>query len=163
MNAASADAVARLSPRQKQCLRLTYQRRVTKEIAAELGLGVGTVNTYCTDAIAILGARNRRDAAEMLHAFEQAGTGAPAAPGRVQLHSGGVPQHGTTGPSLPAETAIDWRSLLPLRRKGAPHNDLGLLLRLAWIPLLALAFAIGFGMLAIGLDVLSNVFRALRR
>ena len=149
----------RLSPRQKQCLRLTYDRRVTKEIAAELNLSVGTVNTYCTEAIAVLGARNRRDAAEMLHAWE----GARATPDKVELHSQGVRDSHDEVPAIAGGRAIDWRSFLPLRRKGAPDNDLGLLLRLAWIPILVLVFAIGFGMLAIGLGILSDVIRSLRQ
>lgn len=154
------DPFRRLTPRHKQCLRLTYERRVTKEIAAELDLSVGTVNTYCTEAIALLGARNRREAAEMLHAYEN---GRDPAPLKVELHSEGVPSHAETAPTLASEMAADWRSLLPLRRKGSPDNDLGILLRLAWIPLLALAFAIGFGMLAIGLGVLSDIIRQFRQ
>jgi DNA-binding CsgD family transcriptional regulator len=153
------DPFRRLTPRHKQCLRLTYQRRVTKEIAAELNLGVGTVNTYCTEAIALLGARNRREAAEMLHAYEGAESTAISTPFKVELHSEGV----ATPPVRPAapanEQAADWRSLLPFRRKGAPDNDLGILLRLAWIPLLTLAFAIGFGLLTIGLGVISDIIR----
>lgn len=171
---AAMEGYRRLSPRHKQCLRLAYDRRVTKEIAAELNLGVGTVNTYCTEAIAILGARNRRDAAEMLHAYEAApGIAAPAATGssaapdaadpfKVQSHSEGVPFTATDTAALRPERAIDPRSLLPLRRKGAPHNDLGILLRLAWIPLLAILFAIGFGMLATGLRVTSDLIRVIR-
>ena len=137
--AAMGDAYRRLSPRHKQCLRLVYDRRVTKEIAAELNLGIGTVNTYCTEAIAILDARNRRDAAERLHAFEAAANLAPTdpAPVKVQSHSEGVHAPRPAAAVLRTEAATDWRSLLPLRRKGASSNDLGLLLRLAWIPLLA--------------------------
>lgn len=153
------DPFRRLTPRHKQCLRLTYERRVTKEIAAELDLSVGTVNTYCTEAIALLGARNRREAAEMLHAYEQ---GDPT-PLKIEPHSEGVPSHSETAAALASEPATDWRSLLPLRRKGSPDNDLGILLRLAWIPLLALVFAIGFGMLAIGLGVLSDIIRQFRQ
>ena len=64
--------VERLSPRQRECLRLAYQRRTTKEIARELGIRPGTVATYCSEAIAILGADNRRHAAELLHGLERA-------------------------------------------------------------------------------------------
>ncbi|WP_209308622.1 helix-turn-helix domain-containing protein [Sphingomonas corticis] len=160
--AATGDAFRRLSPRHKQCLRLAYDRRVTKEIAAELNLGVGTVNGYCTEAIAILGARNRRDAAEMLHAHEAAVAGAGGTPFKVQPQSEGVFERGQAAAAMPAEPAFDPRALLPLRRKGARHNDLGILLRLAWIPLLAILFAVGFGMLATGLRVTSDLIRALR-
>lgn len=95
----------------------------------------------------------------MLHAYEQ---GDPT-PLKVEPHSEGVPLPPTTAAAVANEPAADWRSLLPLRRKGAPDNDLGILLRLAWIPLLALAFAIGFGMLAIGLGVLSDIIRHFRQ
>lgn len=64
----------RLSPRQQECLRLTFVRKSTKEIAAILDLSPGTVSGYCSEAIQVVGARNRIDAAEKFAAYEARGT-----------------------------------------------------------------------------------------
>jgi hypothetical protein len=40
---------------------------------------------------------------------------------------------------------------------GVSANDLDLYLRYFWLVLLAIALAVGFGMLAVGLDVLSRL------
>jgi hypothetical protein len=50
-----------------------------------------------------------------------------------------------------------WRKLLPIRTEGSTSNDLGIVARLLWIPLLALLFAIGFGMLATAVRVVSDL------
>lgn len=142
----------RLSPRQRECLRLVYERKRTKEIAILLGLSVGTVGTYCTEAIRILEARDRVDAAEQLHAFEEG-----CAPQGVQLEPVGVVERSnmTAEPGLP--TPRNWRRLLPFRLSGAAHNDLSPLARLAWIPVLALIFAIGFAVLADTVRLASDI------
>lgn len=59
-------AVSQLSERQKTCLRLVARGMSSKEIAKETGLSPRSVDTYITDAIALLGATNRRDAARAL-------------------------------------------------------------------------------------------------
>ncbi|MEH3046176.1 helix-turn-helix domain-containing protein [Sphingomonas adhaesiva] len=147
----------RLTPRQQECLRLTYERKTSKEIASTLGLSVGTVNTYISEAISVLGARNRRHAAELLHASEPP----QATPDKVELHSEGVP-------ATPAATAVepqgsgDWRRLLPIRAKGATGNDLSVTLRILWIFVLPVLAAIAFGMLAVGTRVLSDFLNLLR-
>lgn len=155
----SADAhrASRLSPRQKQCLRLTYERRTSKEIAATLGLSVGTVNTYITEAVGVLQARNRRDAAELLHACEAAAS----APDIVKLQSEGVPPLRPSAAGIGASSG-DWRRLLPVRSKGAIGNDLGIFTRIFWSILGGVILATGFGMLAVGMRVLSDLLRALR-
>lgn len=146
---------SRLSPRQKQCLRLAYERQTSKEIAQALGLSAGTVNTYITEAVAVLQARNRRHAAELLHAYE----GGAATPEKVQSHIHGVP----TASALPAPAEAGsggLRRMLPVRPKGADGNDLGIFVRLSWPFIGGVILAIGFGMLAIGMRVLSDFFRA---
>lgn len=158
MGDSSASSPAeKLSPRQRQCLRLAYDRQTSKEIAAALGLSVGTVNTYITEAIGILQARNRRHAAELLHAAEDENL----PPDKVQLHSEGV----SVSPALPpviGASSGDWRRLFPIRSKGAIGNDLGIFLRLCWPVLGGVIIAIGFGMLAVGMRVLSDICRVLR-
>ena len=57
------DPAAKLSPRQRECLRLVWARHTSKEIAAELGISASTVDGYIKEAIEALGARDRRHAA----------------------------------------------------------------------------------------------------
>lgn len=152
------DLPAKLSPRQKDCLRLVYRRMTSKEIAAELGLSPGTVHTYCSEAVSALGARNRRHAAEILHSWEH-GT-AEEAPSKVQLDPAGVNRSPT---NLPVGghgiRPSHWRQLLPIRPAGAADNDLPVLIRFAWIPVLAILIAIGFGMLSVALGVITDLYR----
>ena len=54
-----------LSDRERLCLRLAGQRRTGPEIAAELGLSVGTVRNYLSEAIGKLGVGNRVEAARL--------------------------------------------------------------------------------------------------
>ncbi len=155
--ALSSVPTARLSPRQKECLRLIFERKTSKEISSMLGLSVGTVNTYITESIAALEARNRRHAAEILHASEN-----QSAPEKVQLHFLGV---GDQTPIPEAEASNDgaWRRSLPFRQSGASGNDLSIFLRLVWPLGLAILCAVAFGMLAIGVRTVSDIARALLR
>ena len=164
----------RLSPRHRDCLRLVYRRKRTKEIAALLGLSPGTVSGYCNEAIRILGARDRIDAAERFAAFEGedvAATSPPASAIPLPLsHEGGAPPSDRHPPSgwvveapadrpveLPTAAVPAWRKLLPIRTDGSTSTDLGIVARLLWIPLLALFFAVGFGMLATAVRVISDL------
>lgn len=54
-----------LSDRERVCLRLAGQGRTSPEIAAELGLSVGTVRNYLSEAIGKLSAGNRVEAARL--------------------------------------------------------------------------------------------------
>ncbi|MDE8652256.1 response regulator transcription factor [Novosphingobium album (ex Liu et al. 2023)] len=154
MSIDAAKRLERLSPRQQQCLRLVYERRTSKEIALELGLGTGTVDAYLKEAIAVLGARNRRHAAELLHAHDEK----TCSPGKLGAETLGV---GTSGDGE-AERFQDgrssnWTSLLPYRPHGANGNDLKPLYRVFWIGQIGIACATGFGMLVVGLEVLSRL------
>lgn len=157
------DTAQRLSPRMRECLRLIYGRKTSKEIAAALGgLSESTVNGYIAQAVTLLAARNRRHAAELLHQYEaghdEGGASLLTAPDKMPGQSIRVDPVDEPAASLPSrDRAADWRSLLPLRPTGAAHNDLGLLARIGWILGLAVLLAIGFGMLAIGLEVLSRL------
>jgi DNA-binding CsgD family transcriptional regulator len=148
--------IDRLSPRHRECLRLVYHRRVTKEIAAELGLSVGTVSTYCTEAIRLLGARDRRHAAELLHDYEEARGLAPP-PSRTELDFAGVSEPPLSPPSVSAVPS--WARYLPFRHKDAPGNDLTVTARLFWICAIAVALAVGFGSLASGAHFINDIFQ----
>jgi len=54
-----------LTERERVCLRLAGQGRTSPEIAALLGLSVGTVRNYLSEAIGKLGAGNRAQAARL--------------------------------------------------------------------------------------------------
>ena len=59
-----ADAASdlRLSPREEDILRLLAKGHRSKEIAEELGIGVGTVNTYVRQVYEKLHVRSRAEA-----------------------------------------------------------------------------------------------------
>lgn len=144
----------RLSPRHRECLRLTSALKTTKEIAAELGLSPGTVSNYCAEAIEIIGARDRRDAARRFAAYE-------ADPFNVHVRKVGGDHGSVSDDAERGPSAIDWRALLPVRRKGSVHNDLHPAARLLWIFLLA-AFFIGiFGLFVGALDTVTDIYARL--
>lgn len=74
-----------LSPRQRECLRLVWERRTSKEIAAELGISASTVDGYIKEAIGLLNARDRRDAAAIVF-----GVGGITPPDKKGAESSGV-------------------------------------------------------------------------
>jgi len=144
----------RLTPRQRECLRHVYRLKTSKEIALELGLGVGTVDTYISEAVATLRARNRRHAAELFHAYEADAM----SPRKIEWENTGVGSERTdAAPEKMEAPPPSWARLLPLRTLGVSANDLDLYLRYLWLVIVAIALAVGFGMLAVGLDVLSRL------
>jgi len=147
--------VERLSPRQRDCLRLVFERRTSKEIAAELGISVGTVDSYIAEAVTLLGAKNRRRAAEMVFAALQ-----PTAPGKLEAETSGVVASDLTAERPEAGTqSSTWLKLLPIRTAGAKPHDLKPIRRLFWILQIAFGIAVSFGMLVVGLDVIARLLR----
>lgn len=148
-----------LAPRERQCLRLVFEFKTSKDIERELGIAKSTVDGYLAEAVRKLGARDRKHAAVLFAAHEGR---------RPQVESGGDPARVasvTVGVAFPRSQGWpgDWRLVLPLRRKDARHNSLPPVQRLLWIVLLALAMMIGFGMLATGLAVLTDIILAALR
>lgn len=141
-----------LTPRQVECLRLTYERKTSKEIAVLLGISGGTVDGYIAEAVRVLRARNRRDAAERLH--RHLAETAPQPLGGENLWVS--PADHTLASDAPSGVP-SWASLLPFRYKDAPNNDLPVFARIAWIPILAFLVAVGFGSLASGLRVINDL------
>ena len=144
----------RLTPRQRECLRLVYERLVSKQIAIRLGIRSSTVDTYLTEAIGTLGAKNRRHAAELLHAYEYDET----TPRKFELESSRVAEpfvfRAQDGAGSQILKSLD---LLPLRNKGTNGNDLTAHNRIFWSAQLGVGLAIGFGMLVVGLEVISRL------
>lgn len=149
----------KLSPRQRDCLQLVWERQATsKEIAAELGISKTTVDGYVSEAVAVLGARDRRDAAAI--AF------------------GGTPRAASGGDTARVETAPDpmpsvststeaFRTSRPWRSPQHPRNTLTLAQTLGWIVIIAfgslaalsLAASIGNGLPSIAKPVIEAVRR----
>lgn len=143
----------RLTPRQRDCLRGSAALKSAKRIGNDLGISESTVYGHLDSATKVLGAPDRATAALWFQAHE-----------RLEHH--GDPQKPSGQPSrvVPTDPAAAGKQAsaasgslrLPFRAKGSAHNDLSPLQRLAWIPLLALAFAVGFGMLAAGLRFVTD-------
>ena len=147
-----ADRFDQLTRRQRDCLKLVAELKGSKEIATELGLTKSTVDSYIAEAVQVLGARDRRDAARQLTEWTR-----EQSPDRIGPDSSRVPR--STAEPLISMVVERQRPHwpLPFRIEGERRNDLGLFWRIAWIPLIAIGLAIGFGMLAVGLHVLSDM------
>ena len=82
-------AGARLSPRERECLRLVPELRSSKAIAQRLGLTPDTTAQYIKSAMRKLGASDRYEAARLAAALDL-GTSAPPV-------AGGLPSQGMGG------------------------------------------------------------------
>lgn len=151
--------IERLSPRQRECLRLIWERQATsKEIAAELGISANTVNGYIAEAVELLGARDRRDAARLVYG------GAP------RIDSGG--EEARVSPSTDdgagvAPSTRDMSVSPPWRTRHQQRNAMTLAQTLGWIAVialgslmaLALSASIGAGLPAVWRPVLHGFRR----
>ena len=171
---------ALLTRRHRECLRGVKALKGSKEIATELGLGKSTVDSYLAEAVRLLGARNRREAAMALDEYE-AQADAQSNDQAIEEQEEATPHKiipDFTGlvpepPTMPLPMAPDGSTVggavqdghvhasprlsLPFRRQGQTRNDMSMAERLLWVPAIAIALAIGFGMLATGLDVMTRV------
>jgi DNA-binding CsgD family transcriptional regulator len=169
----------RLTKRHRECLRGVRELKGSKEIADDLGIEKSTVDGYLTEAVKVLGARNRRDAAMQL-AEHEASLSEPSdwnndvsSPDKMGGHSARLFEQrpplslpispdesivGAAGASVePWRDPRSLRSRLPFRREGQRANDLSVGDRVIWIQAIALSIAIGFGMLMTGLQVLTDL------
>lgn len=170
------DRLARLTDKQRECLRLVYAHLSSKEIAPRLGVEPGTVDQYIKAAMRILGVADRRAAARMLaehearigqplvyHPLDIALVGDPAMFGP----STGGQRNATFGEAMredqarfevdPTPSLGSLRLPLPTR-KGKP-SDLSPLVRLGWIFGLLILIALAFGIFVTGFEALSRLGR----
>lgn len=63
-------AIERLTPRERECLRLVAEHLHSKEIARRLSISQHTVDGHLNEARRRLGVTSRRDAARLLLAWE---------------------------------------------------------------------------------------------
>lgn len=155
----------RLTPREMDCLRGVRALKSSDEIARDLGIASGTVDSYLRDAITKLGARDRRNAAKLFAVID------PATPKRLGGESLGMeipppvapeiaqPDAGREEFELHDSASEQWRLTEPphahagfrmLVREvldGTRPDDLTMVKR-AWLTLAA-AVAIGFCFFAI--------------
>lgn len=161
MPGANTDLLETLSERERQCLRLVFERLRPKEIGRELGISHHTVNGHLQQAMRKLGASSSIEAARQLHeasgstaesitgyVFGVESTGDPAMlpvskqggsdAGRVQdSMAGGLWGRGAM-PFPPPSPRFRW----PLPVRGEIRNDLTPVERLFWIAAGIVAVAI---------------------
>lgn len=120
--------MTQLSPRQRDCLKLVWEKQATsKEIAIELGISKSTVDGYIAEAVELLGARDRRDAAGMAFGTR---TGSGADPTRVASPPASPEQ--SSGPGGNTGTVLPWRT------SQRPRNSLSFAETIKWIALIAI-------------------------
>jgi DNA-binding CsgD family transcriptional regulator len=151
--------IPQLSKRHRECLRLVRDLGGSKDIAIQLGITKNTVDSYLREAVAILGASNRRQAALGFARFEATQTSSHETPHRIAgdstwvdaaVQNTAIPvassNAATEAPSGFANgaTAPPTSRLLPLpfRAKGSQSNDLTSTQRLIWILIGALVAAL---------------------
>jgi len=139
-----ADLHKRLSTRHRECLRLYHQRYRLKPMARMLGISENTVSGYLTEAVHLLNAAGRVDAAEMLAQYE---TAHPESRGRFSVgddHSISVPIPAVRQGEGAISAAPGWTTFFPTRSNRGGPNDLSWRQRLTAIfsGLLLLIFAV---------------------
>ncbi|WP_168371729.1 helix-turn-helix domain-containing protein [Sphingomonas sp. Leaf357] len=154
--------IDQLSPRQRECLRLVWDRQATsKEIAIALGISKSTVDGYIAEAVEQLGARDRREAAAMAFGdLPRAASGGDAA--RVSGAS-----RPDAVPALSMEASAMSR---PWPSRHRQRNSLTLTQTLGWIATiaigslaaLALATSVGNGLPSVARPVIEAVHRLTR-
>ena len=163
-----AEMVDRLTPRQRECLRLVAQGYVTKEIARRLAISDLRAAKDIDAAMKKLGVSRRIEAARMLADHEQRGVNIiPGAPPPLAGEADGEPFGAGSRGGDPVQVFREERAAYegsqappdlgwPLRRRGSTGNTLNLWQRVIWIVLLCAAALIAFGTLASGIGSLSG-------
>lgn len=149
--------VTDLSPRQRECLKLVWEKQATsKEIAAELGISKSTVDGYIAEAVLELEAKDRRHAAAIAFGGSpRASSGGDSARVPPMIGYGAVDGAST-------EPFLETR---PLRSRSHPRNTLTLAQTLGWIAIiafgslaaLALAASIGNGLPSVAEPIIGKV------
>ncbi len=129
-----------LSPRQLECLRLVWERRISKEIARELGISKTTVDGYIAEAVQALGAKDRREAAAMVfagHTPDRIGGDPARVDQPSQSSDEDAPAHEQVDPG-PRQFPVNGLGL-PLSTGEQNRNDLSPLATVFWIFAIAIA------------------------
>ena len=132
----------KLAPRQAECLRLVAAGLTSKEIAVELSIGKHTVDGYIAEAVELLGARNRREAARMW----TEGTPLIASgddPARVEPPPTPPHRDQATAENQAEEERVPPTFALPFPTREQPRNALSPLATIGWVFAIALLSLIG--------------------
>jgi DNA-binding CsgD family transcriptional regulator len=171
------DRIERLTDKQRQCLRLVYAHKETKEIARILGLSPDGVTQRIKAAMRTLEVDKRRDAALILAEAEGLTAyprevypsrdiaSAPEAPMLAPSTESGRHESGFVGRAMMEEQAVftaappAWpRGVqVPLPFWGSRPSDLSWFRRLGWIIGIMFMVALVFGMFLAGLEALSRM------
>lgn len=154
-------SVEKLSPREKECLRLILQAMRPKDIARATGLSLHTVNGHLKSARRKLGTNDTPTAARIYGAYEP-----PPKIGGARLSGSPPLPQGVEGNCTEPTTEVGIRSprlTYPFSTRDRPRNSLSVRWRLLWPILLLGLVALGAGMLVSGAASLSMVFLSLRR
>jgi len=169
----------RLTPRQRDCLRLVRELQSTKQIATMLGIRPGTVNGYLDEAVTILGAADRRSAA--LEFGRHEGPRPERIGGdsiRFEYYGLIDPTHsvGSIGQAAAVNVVQDERvrfeatqEQLASRRlqlpwsEGGNRNELTLTQRAFWGVIIALAIIIAFGSFVAAVEGIARIGRVTYR
>ncbi|MBX3561463.1 MAG: helix-turn-helix transcriptional regulator [Sphingomonas sp.] len=171
------ERLARLTDKQRACLRLVYAHLSSKEIAPRLNVEPGTVDQYIKAAMRTLGVGDRRAAARMLAEYE-ADAAQPLVYQPSDIAAGVDPEKLDASTGDRREAAIGGAvhedmahpgsfsappppaSLpFPLPVGGRRPSELGPAWRLAWIFALILLIALAFGLFVAGFEALSRLGR----
>jgi DNA-binding CsgD family transcriptional regulator len=154
-------SVEKLSPREKECLRLMLQAMRPKDIARATGLSLHTVNGHLKSARRKLGTNDSLTAARIFGAHES-----PQKIGGASVSGSPPPPQPVEGDCTETTTEAGIRSprsTYPFSTRERPRNSLSVRWRLLW-PILLLGFvALGAGMLVSGAASLSMLFLDLHR
>lgn len=173
------DRLERLTDKQRQCLRLVYAHKETKEIARILGLSPDGVTQRIKSAMRALGVDRRRDAALILAEAEgltayprqvypsqdiasplELATITPSIEGERQYEASSVGAMREEQSVFETATSLQPRGFqLPLPIWGGRPRDLGSLQRLGWVFAIMLIVAFMFGIFVTGLEALTNLGR----
>lgn len=175
------ERLERLTDKQRECLRLVFMHRSSKEIARELGIGVDAVDQRIKTAMRSLDVESRTDAALMLAQHEglgpyqrlvyqmpdivlRAADPSFAARANEGARAADEPYAMAVREEQATFQALQWRPArslpFPLPFEGEGRNGLGAWQRVGWIVGIAIATAIGFGVFLSGLQSLARVAQA---
>ncbi len=173
---ADKHSIDQLSAGQRDCLRLVYQHKSSKEIARELEISPHTVDQRLRVAMRKLGVENRKKAALMFatasdetayqslrYQSPQIAAAIPAPHDRVRNDrandSGAKIEHVLREHQQPFAVFSDAKasgSKISLPSLGGRGNDLTILEKLAWIAGISFAAALSYGAIISGLEALSR-------
>jgi DNA-binding CsgD family transcriptional regulator len=121
-----SDAAERLTPKERECLRLAQENRSSKEIARQLGISHTSVDTHIRRALAKLNLRDRYEAARLLAQLER--------------------DDGHPAPVAAAQPGFRWDDLAShIRSLVPPIESLGIWHRMVLVVAAAILMALIFG------------------